>query len=288
MLMHEIHEIKYQSSQEKSSENISILHLMASHSDDIRIDRITMQMVGDHAAASVLTRIVYWFSPTKEGQKRTRILKNGKCWIAKTDEDWYEECYVTKDQMRRIKSLLISLGVIDIDYFRFNGLRTCHYSLNIEAYTKLYNQKAKEIYTEVSKDTSRKWEKAPSASGKTHRPLTKEYKQRTYTNDLENKDVPDPRILSLLRSNVKEVFEVSYRASDWLHNLGMSSGRIDFLMDNYTFINLMAGAEYLRNQYENNLKKGKEMKNIAGYFYDIMEKGWYLQKKPSKENGIRV
>lgn len=261
---------------------ISILDMMAAHFDDIRIDRITLQMVGDHAAACILTRIVYWFSPSKEGQKRTRIVKNGKSWIAKTDDDWYEECYVTKEQMRRIKSLLISLGVIDIQHFRFNGLKTTHYSLNIETYTKLYNQKVKEIYTEVPKDTFRKCEKTPSGSVKRHRPITREHKQRTYTVDLENKDVSDPRILSLLRSCFEDLFNVPYRAMEWMHNLGLTPGRIDYLMETYSDINLLAGAEYLRDQYETNMSKGKPMHNIAGYFYDVMEKGYYLQKKGKK------
>lgn len=277
-------DIKCQSSQEKSSENISILHLMAAHSDDIRIDRITMQMVGDHAAASILTRIVYWFSPTKEGQKRTRILKNGKCWIAKTDEDWFEECYVTKKQMRRIKTLLISLGVIDIEYFRFNGMKTCHYSLNIETYTRLYAKTANSVYSEVPKGTSRSCPKVPSGSAQRARPLTKEYKHKTYANDLENRNVPDPRIMSLLQSDLNEVFKVPYLASEWMHNLGLSLGSRDYLIETFSEINLIAGAQYLRNQYEMNLKKGKEMKNIAGYFYDTMTKDWYLQKKSKTKN----
>ena len=149
------------------------LEMMAAHKDDIRIDRVTLEICGDLAAAAVLSKIAYWFSPSKkDGQKRLRVFKEGKHWLAKTDEQWWEECGVTGRQMKRIRKTLQDLGLIDIEHWMFAGMRTCHYHLNLDTYLKMYADKVKEKITVSTKGADRSVPKVPTDQDQTYRPIT--------------------------------------------------------------------------------------------------------------------
>ncbi|GAA3315528.1 hypothetical protein GCM10020331_010600 [Ectobacillus funiculus] len=46
---------------------------------------IHVDMVGDRNAGDLLARIVYWFSPSKDGRSKLRIFKKiKKFWLAKS------------------------------------------------------------------------------------------------------------------------------------------------------------------------------------------------------------
>ncbi len=126
------------------SDEISFLTLdaiMNSWENAIGIDRITLDITGDLASAAVLTRLRYWFgSSKKDGQSRSKIRKEGKIWMARKDEEWWEECGITCKQIKRIKVQLKELELIDIKVFRFNGLTIAHWNLNIEKYVELYGK----------------------------------------------------------------------------------------------------------------------------------------------------
>ena len=274
--------------QDYSTENIddlTLLEIMAAHSDDIRADRITLEMTQDLPAAVVLSRIVYWFSPSKkDGQKRTRILKEGKSWVAKTDEDWWDECGVTDKQMKRIKGLLITLGVIDIKVFKFDGTPTTHYFLNIEAYAKLYKETAQKMVkkkiTIVPKGNYPKLPKGTFQSDKRELSITEELDKKTYTKELDKTKCSgaSARILSLLQECFKFVFSSQANALCWMINLGLPEKIAGRYLGENKLIDLHASADYLRNYVRKNNEKEKI--NVPGYFRRIVENKWYQQPKP--------
>lgn len=264
-------------------------NMMAAHSDDIRIDRLTLEITGDLAAAIVLTRIVYWFSPSrKDGRKRTRIIKDGKDWIAKSDDEWWEECGVTPKQIKRVKQLLIKLGVIDIDYKMFNGMRTSHYHLNLDTYYNLYLDITQKITPISPKGTDREFPKGSSGQDQRDRPITRDYKQEINTKDLymDKGSGVSARILSLVNLCFEKCFCSDHDALQWLINLGLRSDKASDIVKNHKLIEIRAGAEYLKRYIDT--AKNMENMNVAGYFVKIMENHWYLNNRnPKKQSRTR-
>lgn len=123
---------------------MSICDMAESNSNKIAIDRYHIEMMGDLAGASFLTQLRYWFSPTTKstikGSTRAGIKKEGLLWVAKRDTDWWDECYVSFKQVRRIKKKLVKMGLIKIKCWKFDGERMTHYHLDLQKYADMYHQ----------------------------------------------------------------------------------------------------------------------------------------------------
>src|SRR5690242_11483311 len=74
--------------------------------DTIDFKKAYVDMAGDLVAGLVLSQIVYWHLPGRNGVTRLRISKDGEQWIAKKREDWYEEIRVTAKQLDRALKIL--------------------------------------------------------------------------------------------------------------------------------------------------------------------------------------
>lgn len=90
-------------------------------------------LTGDIVSALVLSQIVYWFRPGKDGKPKLTIRKEGKFWLAKSHLEWQEECGISRKQLSRSLEQLIELGLITVEIYRFNGAPTGHINLKIEA-----------------------------------------------------------------------------------------------------------------------------------------------------------
>src|SRR3990167_63928 len=89
---------------------------------------------GDLVAGVLLSQIIYWYLPSRNGnmsQSKLTIEKDGKWWIAKKREDWWDECRISPKQFDRTSAILERLGLIDIRIFRHDGSPTIHVWLNI-------------------------------------------------------------------------------------------------------------------------------------------------------------
>lgn len=180
---------------------------MSAHSDDIRIDRITLNITKDLGTASVLTRLAYWFSPSRRSKKETKttIFKDGKHWIAKKDEDWFEECGVSAKQMRRIKKELQELGCVKTETWKFYGNPTTHFNLNYEKYYELYME---EIQKNISNCTDGTKPNVPMVQKESdQRDKTSYYTQETTTEEYNNSAVVFPCLGKI---------EVSQSTKEWI------------------------------------------------------------------------
>ena len=154
-------------------------------------------VTGDIVSALVLSQIVYWFRPGKDGKPKLSIRKEGKFWLAKSHLEWQEECGISRIQLSRSLEQLIELGLITVEIYRFNGAPTGHINLKIEALKAIldcslsaqsYGKTTTETTAEITFSTDEsdaflKPEK-PRKKNNIHKPTVNdfEYRRRLTTN----------------------------------------------------------------------------------------------------------
>lgn len=106
--------------------------------DTIDVKRAYIMMAGDHAAGVLLSQIVYWHLPDKEGNPRLTIKRNDHLWLAKKRDDWWDEiCMLPKQFDRAIKDLE-NRELVKTELFRFDGSPTKHIRLNWDMFLQVY------------------------------------------------------------------------------------------------------------------------------------------------------
>lgn len=91
------------------------------------------RLEGDHLAALMLSQIVYWSSLSKTGKTKLRVLKNGRYWLVKSHQDWWQELRLTQKQSRRCIEVLRERGLIKTEIHKFNSAPTVHILLVTDA-----------------------------------------------------------------------------------------------------------------------------------------------------------
>jgi len=108
-----------------------------------------VDMAGDLAAGVLLSQIVYWHTPTSEGQSRLRVQHDGHYWLAKAHDEWWGECRLTAKQARRCIAALEAKGLIVACVWQFAGAPTTHVRLDWPRFLDAWEQ---QLYspTEIS------------------------------------------------------------------------------------------------------------------------------------------
>lgn len=99
--------------------------------DVIDVKRCYVDIAGDLASGILLSQIIYWFLPDREGKLKLRIEREGEFWLAKNRTEWWEECRITKKQFDRAITVLRDKGLVTTKRFRFRGSPTVHIRLNV-------------------------------------------------------------------------------------------------------------------------------------------------------------
>lgn len=95
---------------------------------------VYVDIAGDLIAGLMLSQIIYWHLPTKNGYSKLRVVDcEGGRWMAKRYNEWYDELRLTEDQARRGIKILKDLGLVETQTMRFQNLPTLHIRLNKEA-----------------------------------------------------------------------------------------------------------------------------------------------------------
>lgn len=68
---------------------------------------------GDLSAALLLSQLLWWHQPGKSGRPKLRFEREGHLWLARTDDEWWDECRLTRRQVRRIRAQLESADLIE-------------------------------------------------------------------------------------------------------------------------------------------------------------------------------
>ena len=85
-----------------------------------------IDIAGGLVEGTLLSQIMFWFSPTNDGKRKTRIYKDGYAWIAKTRNDWWNEIRITPKQYDRAIGILVDMGLVETKLFKFNSVPTIH------------------------------------------------------------------------------------------------------------------------------------------------------------------
>lgn len=109
--------------------------------DTIDVKRCYVDIAGDLIAGILLSQIIYWFLPTKNGLSKIRLKKNGIECLAKHRSDWWNECRITPKQYDRAMTCLVKKGLVTVTNSMFDAKRTPFISVNWDVVTtELDNQ----------------------------------------------------------------------------------------------------------------------------------------------------
>src|SRR5262245_57447695 len=59
--------------------------------DTLEVKRLYVDMAGDLVAGVMLSQIIYWHLPNRDGYAKLQVQREGKRWLAKGRADWWEE-----------------------------------------------------------------------------------------------------------------------------------------------------------------------------------------------------
>jgi len=166
--------------------------------DTIDVKRIYIDMADDLVSGILLSQIIYWYLPDKNGKSKLRVRHEGEMWIAKTRADWWLECRITERQYDRAIRILEEKEFVKTDTTLFAGKPSKVIRLDFDnfmsayrdalerSYTKCKNEVDErlstitEITSEITTDIPPTAEKIPSAEetpAETYVPLKKSEKQ---------------------------------------------------------------------------------------------------------------
>jgi len=122
--------------------------------DTIDLKRVYVDIAGDLVAGVLLSQIIYWwYIPGKDGKTKLRVKKNGKYYLVKNLDEWWNECRIKKDTAKRKLKHLENKGLIVIENHFFNGKKTNYITLNKSNFLKAireYSEKSQRAIEENS------------------------------------------------------------------------------------------------------------------------------------------
>ena len=81
--------------------------------EDLAVKRVYIDMAGELPAGTMLSRIVFWHSPDKQGRSRLPAERCGQQWLVRSREDWWQEARLVPREVDRCLARLRELGLIE-------------------------------------------------------------------------------------------------------------------------------------------------------------------------------
>lgn len=114
------------------------LQLKAMEQQRVNFEMTYVDMTGDLISGLLLSQIVYWFTPTKEGKNKTRVTYKGRKALAKARNEWFDEIRITEKQYDKAIKILETLKIVDVVNSMFNSKRTPFIMLNDDVFLEKY------------------------------------------------------------------------------------------------------------------------------------------------------
>lgn len=108
--------------------------------DTIDFKTTYVDMAGDLVAGLLLSQIVYWHLPKRNGEPKLTVKRDDKMWLAKGHADWYEECRITARQAKRALDILADKGLVETALYKFAGAPMTHIRLVPETFLTVWQQ----------------------------------------------------------------------------------------------------------------------------------------------------
>ena len=109
----------------------------------VRVPFIRM-LGGNGNDAILLSQILYWNMPSKEGQTKLRVRRDGELWLAKAHKDWEAETGINEHTARRSIERLKKEKLIATKVMRFGGNPTVHIRVVWEELEKRLKEDSRE------------------------------------------------------------------------------------------------------------------------------------------------
>ena len=111
--------------------------------DTIDFKKIYVDITEDLISGLLLSQIVYWYLPNKDGKTKLRVMIEGKQFLCKSRDDWWDECRISPKRFDRASKILVDKKLIEKRIKRFNGLATMHIRLDIDKLIELISKELK-------------------------------------------------------------------------------------------------------------------------------------------------
>jgi hypothetical protein len=108
--------------------------------DTIDFKTTYVDMAGDLVAGLLLSQIVYWHLPKRNGEPKLTVERDGKTWLAKGHADWYAECRITARQAKRALDVLVEKQLVETALFKFAGAPMTHIRIVPETFLTVWQQ----------------------------------------------------------------------------------------------------------------------------------------------------
>lgn len=106
--------------------------------DSLDVKRVYIDIAGDLVAGVVLSQIVYWHLPSRDGTPRLQVEREGKLWLAKGREEWWDECRISPKQADRALEVLEERGLIEVRLFKFGRAPRKHIRIRQDAFLQAW------------------------------------------------------------------------------------------------------------------------------------------------------
>lgn len=111
--------------------------------DTVDFKKVYVDISGDLIAGLLLSQIIYWNLPNRQGKSKLRVCKKGKWYIAKANQDWWDEVRISVKQAVRALRILKEKGIIKTKIFKFDGAPTTHILMNWKTFLSLMDKEVK-------------------------------------------------------------------------------------------------------------------------------------------------
>lgn len=170
----------------------------------------------DFVAGALLSQLVYWFLPDRNGDPRLEVCRDGRLWLVKKREDWWEEIRLRPKRFDRAMRILEELGYVEVAVHKRFGTPQNHIWVNLEAVAHAVAERVKSKFPN--------WEGQSSPSGNVDIPetgISSISKKTTYREDSPNgapesepvfdPSVIEPDVLEELKGRILQTLHVT----DW-------------------------------------------------------------------------
>ena len=115
----------------------------ASSRDTIDFKKLYVDMAGDLMAGLLLSQIVYWNLPSKKGENRLTVQRDGFFWLAKSRTAWWEEIRMSPREVDRSLEILRKSGLIETELWHYHDKKTTHIRISPEGFMDAVNAVSK-------------------------------------------------------------------------------------------------------------------------------------------------
>lgn len=152
---------------------------------------------GDLEVGALLSQIAYWHRPGKSGKSKLKVQRDGEYWVAKTREEWMDECVLSRRQYTRAVSVLQEKGLIVMKMMKFAGRTISHIRLLLDRLADALKALASGVVTEGAgtKGVSLSAPNVPTVEGSWHQTCQPYTEITISTNTTESKNSNEPASL---------------------------------------------------------------------------------------------